>query len=85
MHYCAFDALDQVFHTNIITHWQQNRYVRFTIYIDSFILKQWVNWNKQLYASIERYLTWSRKKTHEVILSREILESLHSLVLFKIL
>ena len=40
MHYCAFDALDQVFHTNIITHWQQNRYVRFTIYIDSFILKQ---------------------------------------------
>ena len=32
------NALNHVFLTNIITYWQQNRYVRFAIYTDWFTL-----------------------------------------------
>ena len=35
-----FNALDYVFHTNIIAYCQQSRYVRFAIYTNLFILSE---------------------------------------------
>ena len=36
-------ALDHVFHTNINAYCQQNRYVRFAMYTDSFTLRDFMD------------------------------------------